>query len=165
MKLFKFSLQRLLDVKLARERAVEQKLSGVLRTLKEARKQLRVLQDRLQAYVRCLEESAGRRTSNRRILDNLRYIERIQTMIVHQSREIVQCEEAVEEVRQELLAIMQERKSLERLRGRERRKWLEQVRRGEQKHMDEVAGAQFYRNQKADAPEPVIRKKTGWGAS
>lgn len=147
MKQFEFSLQRLLDVKLAREQLAEQQLAVALRKLEAERGELRVLHDRLAKQIQWVEKNHHGVARQYAVLAELRYMGQIQRLIELQSLQIASCEQVVSEEREALSEIMRERKGLERLCEREHQRWLLEHKRMEQKHTDEVASIMFARQQ------------------
>ncbi len=145
MKMFAFTLQRLLDVKEALERAAEERLAASMRRLEAARERLRELSARRQQVIREIEGLNGAQTHRHRLSVHLRYLERVQAQIAGQLQRIVEHELETEQLRQEMCAIMRERKTLEKLKEHERRQWLLEGRRKEQKETDEFAASGYLR--------------------
>jgi flagellar FliJ protein len=151
MKAFEFSLQKLLDVKLAKEQACEQRLALAQRELDQQRAVLREWQQRLEQEVAIIEGFDGRKLTPREVIEHIRYMDQVQEQIRLQAEQILACEEKVNEVREELCRLLQERKGLDKLSEREYLRWLKEVRRQEQRLTDEAAVTGHCRRQ-VEAP-------------
>ena len=148
MKAFEFSLQKLLDVKEAFERAAEARLADAVRKLEACKTKLKELTARRQHEIGQIEAlGAGGRTHRHKLTTHMKYLERVQTQVSTQLQVVVEQELVVEQVRQELCEYVRERKSLEKLKENERRQWLAEHKRKEQKETDEFAVNGFLRQQ------------------
>ena len=147
MKTFEFSLQRLLDAKEAFERAAEEKLAAAIRLLEAGREKKRQLTVRVRQQIREIEAFRGTQTHRHKISVHQRFLERVQRQIVLQTQLVARQELTVEESRKELLAILRERKTLEKLKDREWLQWMQESKKIEQKEMDEVASVGFAHRQ------------------
>lgn len=147
MKAFEFTLQRLLDAKEAFERAAEEKLAAGLRILEAGRDKKRQLTMRVREEIKEIEAFRGTKTQRHKIAVHQRFLERVQRQIVAQTQLVAKQELAVEESRKQLLAILRERKTLEKLKDREWVQWLEGAKKAEQKETDEYASVGFAHRQ------------------
>ncbi|HBA84874.1 MAG TPA: flagellar export protein FliJ [Verrucomicrobia bacterium] len=147
MKAFEFSLQKLLDVKEAFERATEARLAEATRKLEACKAKLKELSVRRQQEVGQIEALGGAKTQRHKLEAHRRYLDRIQTQLNAQIQTVVEQELVVEQIRQELCEYVRERKSLEKLKENERRQWLAEHKRKEQKETDEFAVNGFLRQQ------------------
>ena len=147
MKAFSFSLQKLLDVKEALERAAEARLADCMRKWEAAKAKLKELAARCQQEVSQIEALGGSTTHRHKLSAHMRYLERIQAKVHLQLQAVVEHELAVEQARQELCEYVRERKSLEKLKENEKRQWLAELKRREQKETDEFAVSGFIRQQ------------------
>ena len=147
MKTFEFSLQRLLDAKEAFERAAEEKLAAVIRIMEAGREKKRQLTVRMREQIKEIEAFRGTKTHRHKISVHQRFLERVQRQIVLQTQLVAKQELAVEESRKQLLIILRERKTLEKLKDREWLQWLEESKKSEQKEMDEYASVGFTHRQ------------------
>ena len=89
---------------------------------------------------------------------HLRYLERIQRRIVAQTETVMRQETIIEELRNQLCVIVRERKGIEKLRDRERNLWLQELKKSEQKEMDEHASIGFL-NQRTGAIAAAMEEK------
>ena len=158
MKAFAFSLQRLLDAKEAIERSAEEKLSASRRVLGREKEKLMNLSARARGQIGKIESFQGAMTPRHKLSVHLRYLERIQRHIVAQAEAITRQEMVVEELRNRLCVIVRERKSVEKLRDRERNLWQQELKKSEQKEMDERAAVGFL-NRRAEAMTAAMDEK------
>ena len=147
MKAFEFSLQKLLEVKEAFERAAEARLAEAVRKLEACKAKLKELTAHCQHEIEQIEALGGGKTQRHKLAAHMRYLERVQAQVNAQVQVIVEQELAVEQIRQELCEYVRERKSLEKLKEHERRQWLAENKRKEQKETDEFAVNGFLRQQ------------------
>lgn len=143
MKAFQFTLQTLLDSRAAFEKVMEAKLAGAVRDLHNAQQRQRAMVARIKKDVEHMESFRGSCVSHHTVSSLLRYIERCQYAVVAQSQNVARAEVRMEECRNDLHVAMRGRKTIERLFEGEHEKWKEDVRRHEQKEMDEHARARY----------------------
>ena len=158
MKAFAFSLQRLLDAKEALEQSAEEKLSASQRLLGCEKEKQTNLSARARGQIGKIESFQGAMTPRHKLSVHLRYLERIQRHIVAQAEAITRQEMVVEELRNRLCVIVRERKSVEKLRDRERNLWQQELKKSEQKEMDERAAVGFL-NRRAEAMTAAMDEK------
>jgi flagellar protein FliJ len=164
MKAFVFSLQRLLDAKEVFERMAEEKLSASLRVLANEKEKLMKLSAQARGQIGKIESFRGIMTHRHKLSVHLRYLERVQRRIVAQVEAVTRQETVVEELRNQLCIMIRERKSVEKLRDRERNLWLQELKKSEQKEMDEHAAIGFL-NQRMEAMAAAMYKKGSAGHS
>ncbi len=152
MKRFVFSMQTLLEARMAFEEAAERKLAEGLRILQEAH-------DELIRIIALLEQEAslaaglgGRYTSRNELLAHERYRHALDQMRCRQLQVVQRSEAAVVELRESLRVAMAERQILENLKKKEYIKWACDARRQEQKDLDELALQRFLRRPEQTAP-------------
>ena len=150
MKAFVFSLQRLLDAKEAFERAAEEKLSAGQHALGNEKEKLANLAAQARGQIGKIELFQGVVTRRHKLSVHLRYLERLQRRVVAQTEAVTRQEAVVEELRNRLCIIVRERKSIEKLRDRERNLWLQELKKSEQGEMDERAGIGFLNRRMAE---------------
>ena len=92
-----------------------------------------------------MESVNGRKMTRHQLDIHVRYIEHMHQQINIEIQRIIEQESVIEQLRQELCAIIRERKSLEKLKERERNTWLKEHRRREQSEMDEFASSGHFR--------------------
>jgi flagellar protein FliJ len=164
MKAFEFSLQRLLDTKEALEQAAEEKLAEAMRILEDGKKRLKQLLAGLHQQINEIEAFRGAKTHRHKLSVHLRYLERIQRQVVIQSQVVTKQEAVVDERRNELCAIMRERKSIEKLKDREWQRWRLEQKKAEQKEMDEFAVVGFVHQRNLEPVTADANKTEGQGS-
>ncbi len=144
MNAFKFSLQRLLDAKEAFEKAAEMALADNQRRLNSIKGQLQSVRQFVKDKVFGFEESMRAREGSSELSGHVQYLnwlDREETRIL---KDIEKCEIDVEAARGKLLVVMRQRKSIEKLREKERRDWVLADRRKEQAMLDESSSVSHY---------------------
>ncbi len=145
MKKFEFSLQKLLDVEEAHEKAAEQKLAAAKRQLHSAQEELKRIRARMDKEINAIETFKGTQTARHNLMNHIKYLERLQYMVVQQSQRVAECQIEVDKCIELLHQIMRKRKTLEKLKEREKAIWQEEEKKTEQKQLDEFAVIGHYR--------------------
>ncbi|MBN1670903.1 MAG: flagellar export protein FliJ [Kiritimatiellae bacterium] len=145
MKRFAFSLQEVLETKETLEDAVRVRLAGAFERLRISREALLRLKALLDGESRRIEGLSGHDTDQHELFVHLRYRRLLGSRIKKQTRIVLTDEVEVNRLREELRAVMTERKSLEHLRDIEWQRWLLAQRRLEQKQMDEISAQRYVR--------------------
>ncbi len=145
MKAFAFSLQRVLDVKSARESHAEQSLAAAILDAEETRRRIKQLQAELLEHLAHLEALRGSTSRSDRLKSHLQYLDTVHDKLDERSSILLSQEQRIETLREQLLQAMRERKTLEHLRERERKEWTLAGKRAEQKVTDEAAAVLFGR--------------------
>ncbi len=143
MKPFVFKLQTALDLKLKEEDLQKEELHKATRIYKQNLKQLRSLQGRL---VEIQDLLRGKQVKKIEILEIKRcqdYIPVLHDRIKQQEEVTENSRRKMEQVRGKLLAVMKERKILEKLKARHYREYMREFRREEQKQIDEMATVRY----------------------
>lgn len=140
MKRFVFSMQKLLETKEALEEAAQRRLANAIRALELSREELCKMNSMLND-ITCKIDGLMRakETDKHGILVHSRYKSLLEGMIRRQENAVEGHKRDVELLREKLNKAMAERKSLESLKNIERKRWAEDVRREEQKSLDEVS--------------------------
>lgn len=145
MKAFRFSLQKLLDAKVALEKVSEIRMMKSLENLELNKRRLLALKAKLREQVVSIEMLKGVRTSRKELSVCMNYLNWVEKQIDEQAARVDECTKMVNMIREELLLIVRERKSIERLKDKERRSWHLETRRKEQGAMDDMAITGFIR--------------------
>lgn len=145
MKRFKFSLQKLLETRLALEEAAQRRLADGLRCLQSAQTELACAQECLRAESRRLESFNGRQTDKHELMRLARYRQAALQLVRHNAQMVHKQEVLVSDLRKQLRVIMVERKSMEQLRDIELKQWHLEQRRMEQKNNDEISSQRYLR--------------------
>ena len=146
MKPFRFSMQKLLELKEALEQAAEEELARGLYSLQVARAKLHKLNRKLDEQKTSLHDFRGREVKAHYLAVQHSFFERLQNQIHVQSRLTAENEDLVLRFREKLKTIMREKEQLQLLKEKERKAWLVKVRDLEQKAMDEAARSSYLRN-------------------
>jgi flagellar export protein FliJ len=149
MKRFTFSLQYLLDVHKAREKAAEQAMVQAMKEHADMERKVQSVQMRRLAKIKEVESIRGvvRRSD---YSASIRHIGELQKEVERLKAAANKLLAKVEERRAALRKEMMSRKMLEKLGDKERADWEEMVRFEEQKVMDEVASGRFARQESAE---------------
>ena len=147
MKAFQFSMQRLLDAKLAIEDARKIKVAGAIRDLE--REKQRLIDLVAEAERAAHAGHPAQESSSHTMELRSRYVSHMRQLATKCAHSVVYCEQTLEQCRHELTRATVERETLERLREREEMVWRLDVQRAEQKEMDETAQQQHARRRRA----------------
>jgi flagellar FliJ protein len=145
MKAFRFRLQTKLDICQRQEQVTREEMHRRVVVRNQVMQELELLENRFQ----CLEQSIRELNANPgqfpRIMINRQYIPVLNQHIKASEENLVLAEEAVEEVRMELIERMRETRTLEKLKDKAWHRYLHEMLLEEQKHIDEVAGTAHHR--------------------
>ncbi|MGI6405912.1 MAG: flagellar export protein FliJ [Syntrophaceticus sp.] len=147
MKLFHFRLQQYLDYKKQREDAQRLLLHQTQLVYKEALGKLELLDRKIEEIVDYTETARQNRVQVELMLMAETYLRDLQEQRRAQALAV---EEALEKVNAEqkvLIDIQRRRKMLERLKGKQWQEYYQNLLREEQKELDEIGNARFYRQQ------------------
>jgi len=107
--------------------------------------ELELLENRFQSLEQSIREMNTGQGQFPRIMINRQYIPVLNQQIKISEEYLATAEEAVEEVRMELIERMRETRTLEKLKDKAWHKYLHEMLLEEQKHIDEVAGTAHHR--------------------
>jgi flagellar FliJ protein len=151
MKKFTFRLQKLLDIKTAQERKIQHELSveiGKQNVLKEKQQMLRAGVERQK------ELNHKLMSEKKSTIDSLKQYHRYSTyadvVIKNSQKEIDAMQPAIDEIRSRLSEAVKERRSIEKLKDRKFEQWKYQVKREEEKELDEINMKIFHRQKKIE---------------
>lgn len=139
MKRFRFSLQKVLEVRQTEEKIIQKQLAMKLREVLDARKQGQRLQEELQ---QSLDEKSRMEQGvfNSAIyMNHQRHLESLRDQLFENKQLIARLEEEQEEIRMKLLTKAQERKTIERLRETRLEEYRKEVKKEEQVFLDEIS--------------------------
>jgi flagellar FliJ protein len=145
MKMFEFSLHRLLNTREALEKAMEVKLGQHMRRVELGRRRAQGVREQRNQEARVMEAMTGQCSPGHDLAMRVNYFQWLDQEVARQDENVRRLEKEAELVRQEWVEAMKERKSLEQLKEKERRGWLLNARRHEQKDQDEVSSVMFFR--------------------
>lgn len=148
MKAFKYSMQRLLDTKIAIEDARRVRVACALRDLEREKQRL---VDLVAESERAAHAGRAAEESNTHSMEiRSRYVTYFRQLATKCAHNVVVSEQALAQCRSELARATMERETLEKLREREEQIWRLDVKRSEQKEMDETALRQHSRRRRAE---------------
>ncbi len=140
---FVYKMQSLLNVKSKLEEQAKNEYSAAQARLREEQDRLRILYERLEGY---LEEGRQLRSKALNVVDlrsNTEAQERIKEFIEIQKLEVRKAEEVVEEARIKLVEAQKERKTQEKLRERAFDEFLLEIKKEENKEVDELVSYKY----------------------
>ncbi|OGV68545.1 MAG: flagellar export protein FliJ [Lentisphaerae bacterium RIFOXYA12_FULL_48_11] len=149
MKNFSFSLQRLLDAKEALEKAAEVRVGEMQRKLNHGEARLARLREQEHLQERSHADKLRGGELNRHDMSvRVLFVNRFEGHMSKQEEVVRKYRQSLEEARTLLLTAMRERKSLEKLKEREKSQWITDGRRADRREMDEMAIARFVRQER-----------------
>jgi flagellar FliJ protein len=145
--MYRFKLQALLNHRRHQEEVCQKELAEAQRDLSDAKEKLKSIKKDKRDNIQKLQARQSERHNTSKILIFINYIRQLSINIDTQLRHVRHASQNVTEKRDNLIAIMKERKTLEKLKEKE---WLEYQRnmmQAERKFNDEVAATRHIRNQ------------------
>ena len=149
MKKFRFKLETLLKVTRMNKEKAQVALAAATQELEEARAQLQqYLQDMAQGH-RDYDEltGAGKTISLGRLMTFNSFFNWKREQIEAQQQVIMEKQSARQHRMRELVDIMHKLKSIEQLREKQLKQYMEELLQEEQKQLDEIGGQLYFRNQ------------------
>lgn len=149
MKKFRFKLETLLKVTRMNKEKAQVALAAATRELEEARAQLQqYLRDMAQGH-RDYDEltGAGKTISLGRLMTFNSFFNWKREQIEAQQQVIMEKQSARQHRMRELVDIMHKLKSIEQLREKQLKQYMEELLQEEQKQLDEIGGQLYFRNQ------------------
>lgn len=145
MKAFHFRLQTKLDICQRQEQVTREEMHRRVVVRNQVLQELELLENRFQSLEQSIREMNTGQGQFPRIMINRQYIPVLNQQIKTSEENLATAEEAVEEVRMELIERMRETRTLEKLRDKAWHRYLYELLLEEQKHIDEVAGTAHHR--------------------
>jgi flagellar FliJ protein len=145
MKAFHFRLQTKLDICQRQEQVTREEMHRRVAIRNQVLQELELLENRFQSLEQSIRELNANPGQFPKIMINRQYIPVLNQQIKTSEENLVLAEEAVEEVRMELIERMRETRTLEKLKDKAWHKYLHEMLLEEQKHIDEVAGTAHHR--------------------
>ncbi len=149
MKKFRFKLETLLKVTRMNKEKAQVALAAATQELEEARAQLQqYLQDMTRGH-RDYDEltGAGKTISLGRLMTFNSFFNWKREQIEAQQRVIMEKQSVRQQRMRELVEIMHQLKSIEQLREKQLRQYMDELLQEEQKQLDEIGGQLYFRNQ------------------
>ena len=145
MKAFHFRLQTKLDICQRQEQVTREEMHRRIIFRNQVLQELELLENRFQSLEQSIREMNTGQGQFPRIMINRQYIPVLNQQIKTSEENLATAEEAVEEVRMELIERMRETRTLEKLKDKAWHRYLHELLLEEQKHIDEVAGTAHHR--------------------
>jgi flagellar export protein FliJ len=144
MKAFDFSFQTLLDSKEALEQATEMRMGEAMRRLQDSRARLDNMRSRLRNQITRSEKLTGHKTTGDELATHSKHLSWLQQQIEQQLKRVATLERNAEKLREQLIGLMREVKSMERLKQKQKTVWTIEKNHEEQGEMDEIAVRKHY---------------------
>lgn len=145
MKAFRFSMQRVLDVREALEDGAMTALAEELRRLEEHRQVLHSLVSRRHQMVEAAVDAAHDVSGSRKLRDLINCLDRLDLSLARQKERVHRAEDAVGKARENVAQAMRDVKQMDHLKKQERQNWKVLEKREEQTQHDEVSASAFIR--------------------
>ncbi|MCK9314480.1 MAG: flagellar FliJ family protein [Methanocorpusculum sp.] len=145
MRAFHFRLQTKLDICQRQEQVTREEMHRRVAIRNQVLQELELLENRFQSLEQSIRELNACHGQFPRIMINRQYIPVLNQQIKASEEHLATAEEAVEEVRMELIERMRETRTLEKLKDKAWHRYLHEMLLEEQKHIDEVAGITHHR--------------------
>ena len=145
MKAFRFRLQTKLDICQRQEQVTREEMQRRITFRNQVVQELELLENRFLSLEESIRELNANPGQFPKIMINRQYIPVLNQQIRVTEENLILAEDAVEEVRMELIERMRETRTLEKLKDKAWDKYLHELLLEEQKHIDEVAGTAHHR--------------------
>ena len=144
--MYQFKLQALLSHRRHQEEACQKELADAQRILSAAQEHLRRLKKEKYENVQKLHIRQKERHSRSNVLIYINYIEQLSRDLKVQREHVSLASQDVRQKRDDLLAAVKKRKTLEKLKDNERLAYQQKMMQAERKFNDEVAATRHIRN-------------------
>ena len=145
MRAFHFRLQTKLDICQRQEQVTREEMHRRVAIRNQVVQELELLENRFQSLEQSIRELNACHGQFPRIMINRQYIPVLNQQIKASEEHLATAEDAVEEIRLELMGRMRETRTLEKLKDKVWHRYLHEMLLEEQKHIDEVAGITHHR--------------------
>jgi len=145
MRAFHFRLQTKLDICQRQEQVTREEMHRRITFRNHVVQELELLENRFLSLEESIRELNANPGQFPKIMINRQYIPVLNQQIRVTEENLILAEDAVEEVRMELIERMRETRTLEKLKDKAWDKYLHELLLEEQKHIDEVAGTAHHR--------------------
>ena len=144
--MYHFKLQALLNHRRHQEEVSQKELADAQRELSAAQEDFRRLKKDKRDNVQKLQVRQKERHSTSKILIYINYIEQLSRDIETQRGQVSIASQDVRQKRDDLIAVVKKRKTLEKLKENERLAYQQKIMQAERKFNDEVAATRYIRN-------------------
>ena len=145
MKAFRFRLQTKLDICQRQEQVTREEMQRRITFRNQVVQELELLENRFLSLEESIRELNANPGQFPKIMINRQYIPVLNQQIRVTEENLILAEDAVEEIRMELIERMRETRTLEKLKDKAWHKYLHEMLLEEQKQIDEVAGTAHHR--------------------
>ncbi len=145
--MYRFRLQALLNHRRHQEEVCQKELAEAQRDLSDAQTKLKGIKKDKRDNIQKLKARQAERHNASKILIFINFIDQLSKDLAAQSQEVHRASQHVTEKRENLIAIMKKRKTLEKLKEKEWHAYQQNMMRAERKFNDEVAATRYIRNQ------------------
>jgi flagellar FliJ protein len=143
--MFRFKLEALLNHRRHQEEDCQKKLAEAHRKLSDERKTLLQIKTKKQKSLEILQARKKISTTVTDIRLYVNYIQQLSMDIEYQARHVQKSAKIVDQKRHDLIAIMKKRKTLQKLKSKEKLTYQRTLMQDERKLMDELASIRFAR--------------------
>lgn len=143
--MYRFKLDALLNHRRHQEEDCQKELAQAQRKLSDERKILGRIKTEKQISLEILQTKKKVSTTVADILICMNYIQQLSWDIEHQAMHVQKSAKIVDQKRQDLISIMKKRKTLQKLKSKEKRAYQRTLRQNERKLMDELASIRHAR--------------------
>ena len=148
--MYRFKLQALLNHRRHQEELSQKELADAQRNLSTAQEHLRRLKKDKRDNVQILQARQKKRHNTSNILIYINYIEQLSQEIEAQHEQVSRASEAVRQKRDDLIAVVKKRKTLEKLKEKEWLAYQQTMMKAERKFNDDVAAGRHIRKNAMD---------------
>lgn len=139
---FVFTLQPLLNVKLQMENNLKNEMGRAVQKLEEQKEILRLLNEEREAYIAEFNRKSGQGTTVERLKEYTVYLSVLKHKSERQKESVKLAERNVDKIREELIEVVKQRETLEKLKEKKREEFLKEQMKAEHKLIDEVVSFQ-----------------------
>jgi flagellar FliJ protein len=144
--MYRFKLQALLNHRRHQEEVCQKELAEAQRDLADAQKRLESIKKDKKDNIQKLQARQTERHNASNILIFINYIEQLSRDLDAQIQQVDHASQHVTEKRDNLIAIMKKRKTLEKLKEKQWLEYQQKMTQAERKFNDEVAATRHIRN-------------------
>ena len=145
--MYHFKLQALLNHRRHQEEVCQKELAEAQRDLSDTQKKLKSIRKDKRDNIQKLQARQTERHNASNILIFINYIEQLSRDLDAQMQQVDHTSQHVTEKRDNLIAIMKKRKTLEKLKEKQWLEYQQKMMQAERKFNDEIAATRYIRNQ------------------
>ena len=143
--MYRFKLQSLLKHRRHQEEICQKEMAEAQRDLTDAQEKLRRLKKDKRENIQKLQARQKELHNASTIIMSINYIEKLSSDLAAQMKQVGKASEKVTQKRLNLIAIMKKRKTLEKLKEKDRLEYQQKMMQAERKINDEVAATRHIR--------------------